>query len=739
MLGEISAEYGIRPVVLACTDDFVGWLNGNRDVVGPHADLLLPTRETLETMSDKSRFYRWATEHDVRLPETRFVDSGEKLAQAARTMAFPLVVKPPHKTPRWLEVSGGAKVCKVDEPEELLRLAPALFAAVDELILQAWVPGPISLSRELSVCLDAEGNLLAGVILEKIRQWAPETGTGSLAVQVHDDEVATTGLEILRRLGHIGFCQVEFKRSETDGELYIIEMNPSRASLNFPLCEASGVDMTYIWYCAAAGLPIPTRRSVTHPGAKWICWKRDLAAALVSWRNGKLDFREWLESVRGHKWSADIQLDDPMPLFADLVGKLAARPWRPNQAQGSSRRGILGRSSGGAIVDRQPPVVLLGIDRLLGLQLARILWQRGVPTIGVAVDPNSHYCRTRAATRIVHAKDMERDPNQFFKDLNAEYTTRPVVIPCMDEFVFWLNDNRDIVEAHADFLLPTSESLELLADKSRFYRYCIEQDLPIPATRFITSSEELDAAAREMHFPLVIKPPRRSEAWMKATDGFKVLRADDPAALLDCAPELLGVTDELILQTWVEGGDECMHSLYVCLDRESRPAVSSIVGRKLRQWPPDIGVGSLSIEVREDEIVEIGLRILQKFAYVGSGTVQFKRDERSGAFFIIEVNARFGLGSPLLEASGIAATHCHYCLAAGLPLPQDRSITQRGRKWICWKRDLASALAHWRRGELTVGQWLSSLRGRKRSADIHLRDPMPLLADIGRKLKTAFS
>ena len=31
----------------------------------------------------------------------------------------------------------------------------------------------------------------------------------------------------------------------------------------------------------------------------------------------------------------------------------------------------------------EPTVVLLGVDRLIGLQLARILWQRGVPVVGV--------------------------------------------------------------------------------------------------------------------------------------------------------------------------------------------------------------------------------------------------------------------------------------------------------------------------------------------------------------------
>ena len=59
---------------------------------------------------------------------------------------------------------------------------------------------------------------------------------------------------------------------------------------------------------------------------------------------------------------------------------------------------------------------------------------------------------------------------------------------------------------------------------------------------------------------------------MKATDGSKVLRADDPADPLNRAPDLLGVADELIRQAWVEGGDDCMHSLFVCLTKKAAPS-----------------------------------------------------------------------------------------------------------------------------------------------------------------------
>ena len=101
----------------------------------------------------------------------------------------------------------------------------------------------------------------------------------------------------------------------------------------------------------------------------------------------------------------------------------------------------------------------------------------------------------------------------------------------------------------------------------------------------------------------------------------------------------------MILQSWVRGSDANMHSLYLCLDHQSQPLTSCIVAKKLRQWPPDVGVGALAMQVDEEEVINIGLTILQKVGYVGPGSFQFKQDEISKKFYIIEMNT----GRPLLQ------------------------------------------------------------------------------------------
>ena len=378
-------------------------------------------------------------------------------------------------------------------------------------------------------------------------------------------------------------------------------------------------------------------------------------------------------------------------------------------------------------------VVLVGIDRLLGLQLARILWRRGDDVVGVAVDERSHYCATRAANRILPAAPFLEDPCSALASLGAEAGQRPILIPCTDEFVWWLDANRTALSEHADFLLADSESLERLSDKARFCKEAAARGEPIPRTRIVTDPAELDEAAEALGFPLIVKPARRSPEWMRATGGEKVLKIEDGAGVATRVRPLFEVGVPIVLQSWIPGGDDCMYSVFVCLDRNHRPAMPPLVVQKLRQWPPETGVGCLARQVEAPDLAETALRFLVERDFVGTGSLQFKRDASTGRFLLIEMNTRFALSFPLCEASGLEATRIHCRLAAEEPVAAETEIPIPGRKWICWKRDLASAWELRRHGRLSIGEWIRSLAGRKRSADLMLADPMPTIRDaLGR-------
>jgi hypothetical protein len=78
-----------------------------------------------------------------------------------------------------------------------------------------------------------------------------------------------------------------------------------------------------------------------------------------------------------------------------------------------------------------------------------------------------------------------------------------------------------------------------------------------------------------------------------------------------------------------------------------------------------------------------------------------------------------------------------YADALGLPLPARRTQAYRGVKWIYWRHDLQAAAIRLRRRELTLGGWLSSVRGPSIEAVGSIRDPLPFILDVAGALGAA--
>jgi predicted ATP-grasp superfamily ATP-dependent carboligase len=193
--------------------------------------------------------------------------------------------------------------------------------------------------------------------------------------------------------------------------------------------------------------------------------------------------------------------------------------------------------------------------------------------------------------------------------------------------------------------------------------------------------------------------------------------------------------DQVLVQEWVEGPDDHLYSCNCYLDAKGRP-LAAFVARKLRQWPPVTGESSLGEECRNDVVLRESVRLLQAAGHRGLGYVEIKQDARSGEHYIVEPNVGRPTGrSSIAEAGGVELLYTAYCHAVGLPLPAEREQTYGDVKWISLRRDLQSAVYHWREGELSVGEWWRSVRGKKTYALLSWRDPGPFFGDIVRSVR----
>jgi predicted ATP-grasp superfamily ATP-dependent carboligase len=383
--------------------------------------------------------------------------------------------------------------------------------------------------------------------------------------------------------------------------------------------------------------------------------------------------------------------------------------------------------------DDKPYAVIVGLDNITGLQTARILNDRSVPVIGIAGNRDYWACRTRACERVLEARIDSAELIETLETLGPTLQSRAVLVPCTDLAVMNISANRARLSPWFHIRLPEHSTVERLTDKLEFVSFAIENELPIPQTFMLRSREAAEAAASSAVYPCVLKPALRSVDW-DAEAGGKVLRVNSAAEFLSTYDRVAGLAKTLIAQEWVEGTDGDLFSCNCYYDRKAQP-LASFIARKIRQWPPVAGISCSGEEVRNDEVLDVSLRLFTAARYQGLGYVEMKRDARTGRHYIIEPNIGRPTGrSAIAEGGGVELLMTMYCDAVGLPLPENRHQRYSGVKWIYLRQDLRSAWFYWRRGEITLKEYLESIRGPKVFAVFSWRDLGPFIADVAGSL-----
>jgi D-aspartate ligase len=378
---------------------------------------------------------------------------------------------------------------------------------------------------------------------------------------------------------------------------------------------------------------------------------------------------------------------------------------------------------------QRTPAVIIGLDCLPGIQTARILAKNGVPVIGIARDPSHPFSHTNTCKTIRFSAVVQDELMGTLEAVSSQLDQKAVLYPCTDSSVLLVSRNRCVLQERYYIALPESDTLEMLMDKATFYRFARERGLPVPATFLLRSRADAIAASEQIPFPCIMKPAFKNSNWERNSPGAK-------AYLIYSAREFFATYDRcgawaesIVAQEWVRGTDADLYSCNCYFDGQSKPIVT-FVARKLRQNPPILGVSASGEECRNDIVLKQTVELFTKVRLRGLGYLEMKRDAHSRQHRIIEPNIGRPTGrSAIAEAGGVPLIYSMYCDLAGLPLPAHRAQSYGAAKWIYFKNDIASSWHYWWKGELSLWQWIRSLRGQKRDAVFSWSDPMPFLLD----------
>lgn len=323
LLREIGERAPHRPVLFATSDELALFASAHARQLEPLFAMLLPDHELLAALIDKRRQHELATAAGIPVPYTAWPATEDELDRAAAEISYPCALKP--ATSHLGTPVLGAKLRLAHDPRELRAAFTHWSAAGVELIIQEIIPGGDDAIFAYVSLRGRDGQELAAITKQKLRQNPPGYGVGSLQRTVANTEVARLGDRILRALSYVGHAGVELKRDPRNGGYRLIEVNPRSLASN-QLLIAAGVDFPYVGYRYLTGNPVtpPAAREgvlLVHEG-----W--DLKSLLRSEPNRARALATWLSTLRAADAYALAALDDPGPLIATAWHTITGRTGR---------------------------------------------------------------------------------------------------------------------------------------------------------------------------------------------------------------------------------------------------------------------------------------------------------------------------------------------------------------------------------------------------------------------------
>jgi predicted ATP-grasp superfamily ATP-dependent carboligase len=205
----------------------------------------------------------------------------------------------------------------VTDHKELLakyREARALMPA-DLILVQEMIPGSGG-SQFSFAALCGDGKTIAYLTARRTRQYPIDFGYSSSFVETMDvPEIVAPSQRLLAAIGYTGIVEVEYKFDLRDGRFKLLDINPRLWTWS-PLGGRVGMDFPYLLWKMMQGIPVGEQRAPA--GVRWVRMSTDVPAAFEEILRGRLNLREYLQSLRGPLQFALVAADDPLPGLMDL-------------------------------------------------------------------------------------------------------------------------------------------------------------------------------------------------------------------------------------------------------------------------------------------------------------------------------------------------------------------------------------------------------------------------------------
>ena len=341
-----------------------------------------------------------------------------------------------------------------------------------------------------------------------------------------------------------------------------------------------------------------------------------------------------------------------------------------------------------------------------GLGVARSLGSLGISVLGLDFAPrpagfHSKYVQgVRCPSPIEHPDDLL----ELLKERGMDLPEKGVLYPCTDAFLQFVSRNRMELSKWYELTLPSEEVVEGLVDKTYQYAWAQRLGIPMTQTFFPKGMDEVREIRDELRYPAFIKG-QTSHLW-SLRFGNKGFIVRGPEELERRYVQVFEAGLEALVQKVMMPPGENLIAVGAYLGRDGY-ATPPFTWHKVRQTPPNFGIGTLVVSRRAPEIGEMAMRFMKSIGFLGTGAIGFKLDQDDGRWKLVEMNGRLWFQNHLATRCGVNLPLLQYLDSQGVRPPAIEGF-EEGVSWWDPMTDFDSFVRLRRAGRIGTMDWIRS-------------------------------
>ncbi|XP_076085937.1 multifunctional protein CAD-like [Mytilus galloprovincialis] len=217
---------------------------------------------SIEWTEDREVFAEKMEEINEHVAPSEAAYTVDQAVQAAENLGYPLLI-------RAAFALGGLGSGFADNKEELVSLVTSAFAHTSQVLIDKSLKGWKEVEYE--VIRDAFDNCITVCNMENVDPLGIHTGESIVVApsqtltNTEYNMLRTTAIKVIRHLGIVGECNIQYALNPESHEYYIIEVNARLSRSSALASKATGYPLAYIAAKLSLGIPLPElRNSVTN-------------------------------------------------------------------------------------------------------------------------------------------------------------------------------------------------------------------------------------------------------------------------------------------------------------------------------------------------------------------------------------------------------------------------------------------------------------------------------------------